>query len=83
MAEEPKPPAALAAGGRALWRQIVRAAAEEDQELSALEQRHLLSACQLTDMAVNCGRRWPGRTRLFLAIWGSRRRILCLTSGAS
>ncbi|MDT5371593.1 MAG: hypothetical protein QOC62_6024 [Mycobacterium sp.] len=51
MAEELKPPAGLAAGGRALWRQIVRAAAEEDQELSALEQRHLLSAAQLTDMA--------------------------------
>jgi hypothetical protein len=37
--------------GVPLWRAIVRAAAEEDQELSALEQRHLLSACQLTDMA--------------------------------
>jgi hypothetical protein len=51
MSDEPKPPAGLAAGGRALWRQIVHAAAVEDQELSALEQRHLLSACELTDMA--------------------------------
>src|ERR1700738_1363156 len=51
MAEELKPPAGLAAGGGGLGGRIVRAAAKEDQELSALEQRHLLSAAQLTDMA--------------------------------
>jgi hypothetical protein len=85
MAEEPKPPAnaGLAAGGRALWRQIVRAAAEEDQELSALEQRHLLSACQLTDMADELGAARPARKRLLPATWASRRRIRCSMNGGS
>jgi hypothetical protein len=72
MAEEPKPPAnaGLAAGGRALWRQIVRAAAEEDQELSALEQRHLLSACQLTDMADELGAAMAGQEKVVTGYMG-------------
>jgi hypothetical protein len=70
MAEEPKPPAGLGSGGRALWRQIVRAAAEEEQELSALEQRFLLTAAQLTDQADELRAAMAGENKIVAGYMG-------------
>ena len=47
--KEQKPPPALGAEGKKLWRQVARAVAQDDLELDAREQRWLLSACKLTD----------------------------------
>jgi hypothetical protein len=49
MVDEAKPPAGIHRHGRQLWKQIAHAVAQDDLELTAVERRWLLSACQLTD----------------------------------
>src|ERR1700758_5618606 len=49
MVDEVKPPAGIGAAGRQLWRQIARAAAQDDLEMTATEHRWLWSAAKLTD----------------------------------
>jgi hypothetical protein len=49
MADEAKPPAGLGTAGRQLFRQIARAVAQDDLELTAPEHRFLWSAAKLTD----------------------------------
>jgi hypothetical protein len=50
--DEAKPPAGLGNAGRQLWREVARAAAQDDLELTVQERRWLLSACRLTDRLV-------------------------------
>jgi hypothetical protein len=47
--DEAKPPKGLGAAGRQLWREVARAVAVDDLELTVQERRWLLSACRLTD----------------------------------
>ena len=49
MAEQQKPPPGLGAEGKKLWRHVARAVAQDDLELTAVEQLWLASAAKLTD----------------------------------
>jgi hypothetical protein len=56
MAIEAKPPRALGPEGRALWRSVARAVAEDELELDAKELTFLRTACKLTDRAAQLER---------------------------
>jgi hypothetical protein len=61
VADRVKIPRGLRDRGRALWRQVVKDAAENDLELTAQEQYWLLSACELSDRAAEIAAALKGR----------------------